>query len=97
MNSLKFLYDVKHNYKLGVDHGGRINIMKGTDVLVETPLAEMKEVFGISKEESLMKNWISEDYINNIFSRHTKAHLTDLWLKIFKINRNFENLSNQIR
>ncbi len=87
VNSLKFLYDVKHNYKLGVDHGGRINIMKGTDVLVETPLAEMKEVFGISKEESLMKNWISEDYVNNIFSRHTKAHLTDLWLKIFRINR----------
>ena len=87
VSSLKFLFDVKHNFKPGVGRSGRINVMKGTDVLVETPLATQKDVFGISRKESLLKNWISNDYKNNIFSRHTRAHLTDYFLKIFNINR----------
>jgi hypothetical protein len=87
VSSLKFLFDVKHNFKPGIGRSGRINVMKGTDVLVETPLATQKDVFGISKDESLLKNWISNDYKNNIFSRHTRAHLTDYFLKLFNINR----------
>ena len=50
VSSLKFLFDVKHNFK-GVGRSGRINVMKGTDVLVETPLATQKDVFGISKKK----------------------------------------------
>ena len=58
--------------------------MKGTDVLVDTPLDTERDVFDISKDESLLKNWISNDYKNNIFSRDLRSHLTDLFLNIFK-------------
>ena len=61
--------------------------MKGTDVLDGTPLDLYRDVFDISKNESLLKNWISNDYKNNVFSRHLRAHLTDLFLDIFKINQ----------
>ena len=87
ISSLKFLFDIKHNFKLGVGRTGRINLMKGTDVLEDTPLDTEREVFDISKDESLLKNWISNDYRNNIFSRHLRAHLTDLFMNIFKINQ----------
>ena len=83
---LKFLYDVKDCFKYG-EECGRINLMKGTDVLDGTPLDLYRDVFDISKNESLLKNWISNDYKNNIFSRHLRAHLTDLFLDIFKINQ----------
>jgi len=83
---LKFLYDVKNYFKYG-EECGRINLMKGTDVLDGTPLDLYRDVFDISKNESLLKNWISNDYKNNIFSRHLRAHLTDLFLDIFKINQ----------
>ena len=61
--------------------------MKGTDVLVDTPLDTERDIFDISKDESLLKNWISNDYRNNIFNRDLRAHLTDLFLNIFKINQ----------
>ena len=87
ISSLKFLFDTKHNFKYDVEKTGRINLMKGTDVLVDTPLDTEREVFDISKDESLLKNWISNDYRNNIFNRDLRAHLTDLFLNIFKINK----------
>jgi len=83
---LKFLYDIKDCFKYDWK-AGRINLMKGTDVLDGTPLDLYRDVFDISKNESLLKNWISNDYKNNIFSRHLRAHLTDLFLDIFKINQ----------
>ena len=61
--------------------------MKGTDVLVDTPLDTERDIFDISKDESLLKNWISNDYRNNIFNRNLRSHLTDLFLNIFKINK----------
>ena len=87
ISSLKFLFDTKHNFKYDVEKTGRINLMKGTDVLVDTPLDTEREVFDISKDESLLKNWISNDYRNNIFNRNLRSHLTDLFLNIFKINK----------
>jgi hypothetical protein len=87
ISSLKFLFDTKHNFKYDVEKTGRINLMKGTDVLVDTPLDTERDVFDISKDESLFKNWISNDYRNNIFNRDLRAHLTDLFLNIFKINK----------
>ena len=87
ISSLKFLFDTKHNFKCDVEKSGRINLMKGTDALVDTPLDTERDVFDISKDENLLKNWISNDYRNNIFSRHLRAHLTDLFLNIFKINQ----------
>ena len=100
LNSLKFLYDVKDYFKYD-GRSGRINLMKGTDVLVDTPLDLYRDVFDISKNESLLKNWISNDYKNNIFSRDLRSHLTDLFLNIFKINQrgrisSMEKLENKI-
>ena len=86
VSSLKFLFDTKENFKINEKRSGRINLMKGTDALVDTPLDTQKEIFGISNQYSLLKNWISDDFKNNIFLRHTRAHLTDLFLRIFNIN-----------
>ena len=60
--------------------------MKGTDILVETPLRHKKMCLVFQKMR-LLKNWISNDYKNNIFNRHTRAHLTDYFLKLFNINQ----------
>jgi radical SAM superfamily enzyme YgiQ (UPF0313 family) len=83
---LKFLYDVKECFKYDWN-SGRINLMKGTDVLDDTPLDLYRDIFDISKDESLLKNWVSNDYKNHIFIRHLRAHLIDLFLDIFKMNQ----------
>ena len=66
-----FLYEIRNYFQ----SKGRIYLMQNIDVIENTPLDVYRDVFDISKTEQLLRNWVSNDYKNNIFVRKNRVNL----------------------
>ena len=79
-----FLYEIRNYFQ----SKGRIYLMQNIDVIENTPLDVYRDVFDISKTETLLKNWVSNDYKNNIFVRKNRVNLYALFMNMYQMNQN---------
>ena len=79
-----FLYEIRNYFQ----SKGRIYLMQNIDVIENTPLDVYRDVFDISKTEQLLRNWVSNDYKNNIFVRKNRVNLYALLMNMYNMNQN---------
>ena len=77
----KWLYDNAKYFRAN----GEITLLQSTDIYDNTPLDVYKDEFDVSKENSFLNDWVSNDNKNFLLVRHLRSFLYEAQVNIFEI------------